>query len=632
MKSRILILDSYDGFRQAALQACLELQYEPTIIPAYNADLDLVARIKDISPGDSYPDVIVTRGALATYLTKYFPNSIMSLANPDDVDFFAAIKEALKCGDRIGLIIRDEYEFEKKESIYKSVLGNFYLKSYRYEKAEDITNVLLQAKKDQMDATVGGGTLAFSAAAKIGIPNVFVPTSVFSIKKALQTSLLHVRYKDEERRKNQYSSIVMSHIEYGVLITTDNVIRFANRAMSDILKFDLTTLIGQNIEDVFRADSKSLLDLQDEKVLWIRKQRFLVTKEDSSELENTKTFLFQSASSLQKKEQTIRNSLTDRGYSTRYSFSNLVAESKNMREVVRMAQIYAKTSAPVLITGDSGTGKEVISQSIHHASSRARYPFVAVNCASIPGELFESELYGYEEGAFTGAKRGGKQGLFEIAHGGTLFLDEINSLSLELQGKLLRTIEENEFRRVGSEKTIRSDVRLICASNENLTDLIAKKEFRGDLYYRISTFLLNIDSLNERKEDIIPIARQLLNRYCEKYDISISDFTPEEERFLTQHYYAGNVRELENIVHRFVVQSLCMERGDLLRQCIDTRTGALPSGLKEDGYITIKRGTLANMESEIIDTLLRESNNKFTTAEQLGISRSTLYRKIQGDE
>lgn len=622
---KVLLLDSYDGFRQAATQACAELHCKPIIIPAFDANVELVNRIKEIYPGDAYPDVIITRGAIATYLAQYLPNSVFSLASPDDMDFLHAIKESLCYGKRVGLIIRDEYEFDKKADLYKEILGGISIRPYRYEKAEDVVSALLSAKEDHMDITVGGGTLALKAAAKVGIPNIFVPTSVFSIKKALHNSLLYARFKEEERRKSMYVSIATNHIPHGILITEKNIIRFANTAMKEVVGEDVCNLINADFFEVFGENAQAMFTARDENIFLIKSRKFFVDRESHSGIGNMQTFVFQSISTLQEKETAIQNSLRASGYKTKYQFSDIVAKSPCMCNVVEKAKLFAHSDAPILITGASGTGKEVLAQSIHQSSARKDWPFVGINCAAIPRELFESELFGYEEGAFTSAKRGGKTGLFETARNGTVFLDEINSLSLDLQGKLLRVIEEGEFRKVGSEKTIHSDVRYICATNENLLDLVKRKEFRSDLYYRISTLCLNIASLNDRKEDILPLSNRFLQNYCDKYHVNLDALTPAENQILLNRLYEGNVRELENIFHRFVVQSAYYPRDALLQNCFEEPQ--ILSQPKMEDYITIKKGTLEDMENEIIRSYLDEGENSNTVAEKLGISRSTLWRR-----
>ena len=235
--------------------------------------------------------------------------------------------------------------------------------------------------------------------------------------------------------------------------------------------------------------------------------------------------------------------------------TDLIAVSPAMQNVLEMARMVAGVDSAVLITGESGTGKEVIAEYLHRAGSRAKRPLVVINCASLPENLLEAELFGYERGAFTGAAPGGKRGLFEEADGGTLFLDEINSLPLNLQGKLLRAIETKTIQHLGSAKTIRVNFRLVSATNENLEQLMAEKLFRPDLYYRLNVIPMALPPLRERKEDIIPLANHFLRHFCQKHRKN-KVFSPKTLKNMEDYDWPGNVRQLKNFVERAVVMSL----------------------------------------------------------------------------
>lgn len=233
----------------------------------------------------------------------------------------------------------------------------------------------------------------------------------------------------------------------------------------------------------------------------------------------------------------------------------LIAESPAMQGILTTVTTVAAVDSAVLITGESGTGKEVIAQFIHDASPRKNRDLIVINCASLPENLLEAELFGYEKGAFTGAAPGGKMGLFEAAHGGTLFLDEINSMPLNLQGKVLRALETKTIQRVGSTKSKQVDFRLLTASNEDLTKLVEEKRFRADRYYRLAVIPIRLPPLRERREDIVPLALHFLDMYCRKYS-KIKTFTQQTLHLISQYPWPGNVRELKNFVERSVVMSL----------------------------------------------------------------------------
>ncbi len=286
----------------------------------------------------------------------------------------------------------------------------------------------------------------------------------------------------------------------------------------------------------------------------------------------------------------------------------------------------AANSFPVLISGESGTGKELFAQGIHHASARRLYPFVRINCAAIPKDLLESELFGYEKGAFTGAQANGKPGKLEMARKGTLFLDEIGDLPLEMQPKLLRVLEDKEFERVGGTKVICSDFRLIAATNHNLEEMVADRRFRKDLFYRLNVIPFNIPPLRERKEDIIRIAGHLLKQMSLEASLPEVNLDVKVEDALMKYDWPGNVRELSNVLYR-VVSSLdgnTIQICDLPFYIYRNRMVAQKSSL------TCLKDFQFNAEKEAIRYALQATdNNKAKAARMLGIHRTHLYKKMK---
>jgi len=324
----------------------------------------------------------------------------------------------------------------------------------------------------------------------------------------------------------------------------------------------------------------------------------------------------------------------------RYHFENLIATNAAMQYVCDMIERVAPTSATVLINGESGTGKEVIARSIHTSSPRKSQPWVAVNCAALPEHLLESEMFGHIKGAFTGAADD-KTGLFESANHGTLFLDEISSLPLLLQGKLLRVLQEKEIRRVGDNKSIKLDVRVIAASNTNLEQMVVQGSFRADLFYRFAVITLDIPPLRERKDDIIPLAKHFIksecfNHYTERSEPSLSKDAAD---ILTDYSWPGNVRELENAIKHAItfLQGDCITPELLppriLQRTKDFKTAqknTLPSKL--EGSTSLK-GFLKLKEKEYLEQILSSTQgNKEKAAETLKVSLAALYRKLADDE
>ncbi len=306
----------------------------------------------------------------------------------------------------------------------------------------------------------------------------------------------------------------------------------------------------------------------------------------------------------------------------------IVAESPKMKEVLVLARKVAESEATVLILGESGTGKEVLGGLIHRLSARRAQPFLKLNCAAIPEGLLESELFGHERGAFTGADKT-KLGLFEIAHQGTIFLDEIGDLSLPLQAKLLRVLQEGTFRRVGGLKEIKVDVRVIAATNRDLEQMVKEGSFREDLYWRLNVVTLRLPPLRERREDIIPLARFFLDKFNQKHGKRIKGFSKEALEALLSYHFPGNVRELENIVERAVI---------LAEEKLITRED-LPSFLKGESSLGELSDLLESLplpeavalleKRRIKEAMQKAGGIKARAAELLGISERVLRYKLE---
>ncbi len=310
--------------------------------------------------------------------------------------------------------------------------------------------------------------------------------------------------------------------------------------------------------------------------------------------------------------------------STRYTFDSIVAVSGGMHQVKELAQKAARTDAAIMLASESGTGKELFAQAIHNASNRKNEIFVAINCANFNASTLESELFGYVEGAFTGAKKGGKVGLFEAANGGTLFLDEVSEMDFGLQAKLLRAIQEGRIRPVGGVKEIEVDVRLISASNADLTAYIDDGRFRLDLYYRLSTFRIRIPPLRERPEDIPALAALILDELSQKLKRQIS-ITPEALECLVAHDWPGNVRELRNVLE---FSAYLSENGAIVPSSLPEHL-LRPPGSEEE--VPLSARVRAFEQGEINRLLLKNGSDlagKKKTAAQLGISLATLYNKL----
>ncbi|WP_117160690.1 sigma-54-dependent Fis family transcriptional regulator [Paraliobacillus sp. X-1268] len=325
-----------------------------------------------------------------------------------------------------------------------------------------------------------------------------------------------------------------------------------------------------------------------------------------------------------------------RNLESKYTFDDIIGQSDEMELTINQAKVVAKTAATVLLRGESGTGKELFAHAIHHASDRRRDKFIRVNCAAITESILESELFGYEEGAFSGANRGGKKGYFEAANNGSIFLDEIGELSLHIQAKLLRVLQENEIVRVGASKPISVDVRVITATNVNLEEAIREGRFREDLYYRLNRLPIYIPALRERSSDFKEMVSYLINKINLDYGRNIKTISKDALEYLKEYHWPGNVRELENVISRSIIYMQVNEeviKKENLPQLI-----AVENGVKENEEHAVTsisensnlQDTLDTYEKKIIaQTLAANNYNKTKTARILNISIRSLYYKIE---
>jgi transcriptional regulator, propionate catabolism operon regulatory protein len=341
---------------------------------------------------------------------------------------------------------------------------------------------------------------------------------------------------------------------------------------------------------------------------------------------------FQPVAAIQELEGKIRRKVYQRGHVAKLTASGILGESPAIKRAKTIAKEFSDINSTVLIMGETGTGKEIFAQSIHNSSSRRKGPFVAVNCAALPENLLESELFGYAEGAFTGAARGGKIGLFELAHMGTVFLDEISEISHKLQGRLLRVLQEREIMRLGDDKIIPVNVRVIAATNRDLYKMMRDGLFREDLYYRVDILRLVLPPLRERREDIIPLMFHFVKEYCRQFNKKFNDISLEVQQKLQNYYWPGNVRELRNVAERLAALS----RGSVIgSEDVEGMLDQLPA--KKDDVKTVPRRETSfghaesnDLNRSLILKVLEESNYHYgKAAAKLGISRTTLWRRLK---
>lgn len=332
---------------------------------------------------------------------------------------------------------------------------------------------------------------------------------------------------------------------------------------------------------------------------------------------------------LEEANSTIEHLYKELNYYSDMDKNIIVGKSKAMENVIRLARKASAVTSTVLLQGESGTGKEVIARFIHKHSARADKPFIAVNCAAIPDSLLESELFGYEEGAFTGARKGGRPGVFELAHGGTIFLDEIGDMSIPLQAKILRVLHDREILRVGGAGYRQVDVRVIAATNKNLLEMVNSNLFREDLYYRLEVIKIELPTLRSRKEDIYLFVDHAIKKIGDRIGKGVKEISNRALKVLLRYDYPGNIRELENILEMAIVtdDDGIIDTDDLPEELL------LPGGSgMEAGEIDFRFNdipSLEQMEALLLKSAVEKLKSKAAISRKLKISRSTLYRKLE---
>ncbi|MCU0596837.1 MAG: sigma 54-interacting transcriptional regulator [Desulfobacterota bacterium] len=460
-----------------------------------------------------------------------------------------------------------------------------------------------------------------------------------------KSAALGARTQDEDlERQLEMYRLIYDSIHNGSMVTdAEGYVTHFNKPYGDFLGLDPAAQIGKHCTDVIENSRMHIVaqtgvsEINQSHLIKGQKmvvQRIPIKKEgkvvavfgqvmfkdvrDVTKLAKKLSLLESKVELYEQELMTIR--------STRHTFDSILGESEVVQSLKKEAQKAAATQFPVLITGESGTGKELFAQGIHHASARRLHPFVRINCSAIPKDLLESELFGYEKGAFTGARSGGKPGKLELAKHGTVFLDEIGDLPLQMQPKLLRVIEDREFERIGGTSVIHSDFRLIAATNQNLEEMLADRRFRKDLFYRLNVIPLHIPPLRERQEDILPLVRHFLNQAAAEAFLPEITLDRDAEEVLQSYHWPGNIRELSNVLER-VLSSL---EGDTIR------LSDLPFYLYRSRKIASKltavsiREVQSRAEKEaILHTLRVAGYNKSKAAGMLGIHRTHLYKKIK---
>jgi PAS domain S-box-containing protein len=517
------------------------------------------------------------------------------------------------------------------------------LKVVKLRSSDDIYKALDQLSRDSLDVLIGGAA-AVAYASSLGFTTQLVQSGDYSLRDAFSSAQKLLLARSSERTRTEEMRTIINAMREGIIcVNKEKKIRFVNYGAEFFLQQPNEKLVGHHIDE-YSAKNKLLRDCMPfindclengtkiiDKILkvdslWINFNFLpIIVKEQTTGAAIT----IQDITQIQEMEIKIRNEVVTKKFIAKYHFEDILGNSPEIMEAKRMAQEFADVDTTVLISGESGTGKELFAQSIHNASKRANGPFVAINCAALPTNLLESELFGYVDGAFTGARRKGKSGLFEMAHRGTIFLDEISEMDPYGQSRLLRVLQERQVMRLGDDKYIPIDVRIIAATNKKLPRLVQRGKFRQDLFYRLKVLTVTIPPLRQREGDIIFLARHFLSHYVIKHQRP-HELDTSAEGLLTSYNWPGNVRELRYFIERLII----LAREPLITETIlqkywedrdDIDAQPIPSLMPAVQNLTPD----CEEKLRILEALNENHSNISKTAAALSMDRSTLYRKLK---
>lgn len=630
-KVRLALISTYSDMTTLFKNIAEQEGFNPYIAVATLGEAATLAKTIE-----SQTDVILSRGGTAEYIKDAVEIPVVTIpVTPFDVMCsIHGIKNGIK---KIAL-----FTYKEKMPEIRDIEKMLALEVHEYTfcSKEDIEHGIKDAKNNEI-SMIMGGILVRQLAPTYGLEGILIECGEEAIYRSMYEAIHLAELRRVERSRAARMKVVLDSVVDGVIATNElGCVTIYNPAAERIFRIPNDQVIGRRVQDV-------IPNTQMHKVLESGEAQMAVLQDINGGIIATNRIpilaggkrlgvvsTFEDVTKIQHLEQQIRKQMHAKGFIAKYTFKDILTVSPIMIELKEMAALYASTNSSVLIQGESGTGKELFSQSIHNHSSRSSGPFVAVNCAAIPESLLESELFGYEGGAFTGSRKEGKQGLFELAHKGTIFLDEIGEIPQSLQARLLRVLQEKEIMRVGGDKIIPVDIRIISATNKNLEKKIKQDKFREDLYYRLNVFSLKIPPLRDRTEDITVLAMSFLSMFIAEVDYV--QIEREIKPLLTVYNWPGNIRELYNIMERLSLMISISGNKWSLAEMLQKVMYDSVSNSKDDSIalrVDSDRGlksAIEQAEKIIIETILARCNQKQDLAAQkLGIGRTTLWRKVK---
>lgn len=585
-------------------------------------------------------DVFICAGATAAYLRRHLTQPVLSM-RIGGADLLRALGQARTQSSQVAVL-----SYNRINTDLQAMSALFTVKVHQasYTTLEEARLAVEHAAGLGCRSIIGSSTVV-ELAEQAGLHGV-LSLSTDTVRKALEEALGILHSQRIEIAKRQHLNAVLQHIPAGVAaVDNHGIVQSLNPALAVLLDLPASAALGRSLQELCpELDlEQALRDGTGEENRVIRLGAHSVVSNLLPILENGQrtgmVLTCQDTSAVQRADQRIRSSRRPGAFTAKYRLEQISGNSLANREMLRLAERFAMTDSTVLITGESGTGKELLAQGIHNASRRPNGPFVAINCAAFPETLLESELFGYEEGAFSGSRKGGKPGLFEAAHRGTLFLDEVGDMPVPLQTRLLRVLQEREVLRLGGTEPISIDVRIVAATHQDLPEAIKAGRFRTDLYYRLNILRLQIMPLRERPEDIAMIARGIVQRLLINGQPQGAGELPALLLpYLTAYPWPGNVRELENILERALLSARDLTRhgaidearlARLIPELFEHRETAVATPAQTES--DLRSVSKAAQVQHVRRTLEACQGNLDEAARKLGISRSTLWRRLRAE-
>ena len=642
--SRVVVLISHlqrprQRSRLAQVVAGLTGDYPDTHIEVLDTSVSEVLQTARELEQRGEADVFVCAGATAAYLRKHLARPVLTMHVGGD-DLLRALGHARAHSPQVALL---SYNSINHDLQAMNALFTVQVHQAAYTSLEEARQAVEHAARLGCRSIIGSSTVV-ELAVQAGLHGV-LSLSEDTVRKALEEALGILDSQRIEIAKRRHLNAVLQHIPTGVAaVDNQGVVQSLNPALAHLLDLPVGEALGRPLQQLCPELDlpQALEDGSGEENQVIRLGSHAVVSNLLPILENGErtglVLTCQDITAVQRADQRIRSTRRPGAFTARYRLEQLAGNSQVNRDMLQLAKRFAASHSTILITGESGTGKELLAQGIHNESPRRQGPFVGINCAAFPESLLESELFGYEEGAFSGSRKGGKPGLFEVAHRGTLFLDEIGDMPVSLQTRLLRVLQEREVLRLGGTEPISIDVRIIAATHQNLRAAMDDGDFRSDLYYRLNILRLQTTPLRERPEDIALICRGISQRLLvQGQPPGAADILTALLPYLSHYAWPGNVRELENVIERAMLSARELLHDDGLDEHYLARV--LPelfespaqkpapkaSSPESDLHMIGKTAQLRHVQ----ETLDSCQGNLDEAARRLGISRTTLWRRLR---